>query len=125
MKTLLLSILGLFSSISLALPDAKLVNEKSLELLLEKSSQIKIDGDIHAHETLDSILAGARKSNAKFENLCEYTSYDNMYECTLFLNFIIDGVYFGETAVIYQVKADESQMPLRLLSLSAEIARGH
>lgn len=125
MKSLIMTLLSILSSTALALPNANIANSKALELLLASSSQISIDGDVHSYETLDSILTDAQNSKSTMQNTCDYTNYDNMYECTLMITHYYNNVQFGETAVIYQVKADDEQMPLRLLSLSAYISRGH
>lgn len=93
---------------------AKDLNQNALEALLNTPG-VQVAGDVHAHETLDSIYKGALKAEAKIENECIILN-SRIADCTLWLTFSP----MGETAIQYSVYLPGD----KLVSTIVEVARG-
>ena len=111
MKTLFALVLALGLS-SLAM--AQNLNETSLQTLLTTPGTILV-GDVHANETVRSIMANAEANGAKIVNECTPVS-KKVAKCILWITY----TPIGETALVYEVELPGS----KLLSSTIEVARG-
>ncbi len=93
---------------------AKDLNQNALEALLSTPG-VQVSGDVHAHETLESIYKGAVSNGAKVQNECIILN-SRIADCTLWLTFSP----MGETAVLYSVYLPGD----KLVSTIVEVARG-
>lgn len=109
------ALLALTMTIALSAPAmAKDLNITSLDTLLNTPG-VAVTGDVHAHETLDSIYKNAVRNGAKIENECIILN-SRIADCTLWLTF----KPMGETAIQYSVYLPGD----KLVSTIVEVARG-
>jgi hypothetical protein len=125
MKTVLMTFAMLVGMTAFGQTKDAGVNFIALEMLLQSAPNMSIDGDIHRHETVSSILDEAYRMNLKMENECSLKTSERQYECTLYITHTYKGYYAGETAIIYSIATDSSGQMLNVLPMRAYIARGH
>lgn len=92
------------SSFAAGLSSAEQINQKCLQVLVNKAAEVKfIDGDVYPGEKLADILSLLNNPNILVENNCETVRKD-VFECQLIMSAKV-----GEAGVKYQVnlKAQE------------------
>ena len=118
-KFLIFSIVSLVSVASYCLSEAKseVFKHRAYRLLNENAAHLILTGDVSADEKLSDILETVKV--AAGHSLSCTDSSAQVARCTLF----IEHRPLGETAVIFEIRLDESQMPKRIMG-DVEISRG-
>lgn len=116
---LIFSIISLVSVASYCLSEAKseMFKQRAAKLLQDNAAHLILKGDINSEDKLTTILETI-KTAAGHSMSCTQNTAD-VSTCTLF----IEHRPVGETAVIFEVRLDENEMPKRIMG-EVEISRG-
>lgn len=129
MKNLMIHALAiLMAAPAFANLSASQVNAKALEVLINSASQVQLEGDVRAGESLSSILAAVLVRNAdsgvEVKNSCIFISRDSVYECVLDIQVKKEGWPKAEAVLSYDVFADANGLPEELLVPKVRVVRG-
>ncbi len=118
-KFIIFAIASLISVASYCLNEAKtqMFKHRAVKLLQTSATHLIVRGDVSPDEKLTDILQ-ALKVSVDYSLSCVENS-SAISKCTLF----IAHHPVGETAVIFEVRLDEKEMPKRIMG-DVEISRG-
>ena len=91
------TIVALAAILSFSVLQASELEQTALNTLL--TSETRLSGDVHSHETVDSIYSNALRAKAKINNTCVEVVATRSARCILWLTFSP----IGETALEYSV----------------------
>lgn len=108
------TIVALVAILSFSTLQASELDQVALNTLL--NSKTTLSGDVHSHETVESIYTNALRANAKINNVCVETVGSKSAKCILWLTFSP----IGETALEYSVLLPGD----KLLGSRVDVSRG-